>query len=356
MIKLASRLPGFLRTMYSLRRGRVVLPRMLTYTVSFSCNARCIMCDSWKMDSPDELQAEEIERIFSQLPAMDFVRLTGGEPFVRKDLLEIAHLAQQKLKPFVIHVTTNGFLTGRIIEFCEKRKRTAPLALLVSLDGTKEKHNHIRGRESAWDAATATLRALAPRRRELRLSIAVNQTIVDADGAEEHRRLGELLREWKIDHNAVIAYKDSATYSLIREREVAPSSAGEYTTWGEFPREQLTALLDRLEHDAKNLPIVSRIAKRYYLRGIRNRLLHHRGDPNPRCAALNATLRMYPNGDVPTCQFNSRIAGNLRAQTFQEIWNSDVMRAQREWVRKCPGCWAEREVLPNAIYSGSILK
>ncbi|MCC6547342.1 radical SAM protein [Candidatus Sumerlaeota bacterium] len=339
----------------SVHRGTVAPPRMLTYTVSFSCNARCIMCDSWKMDSPNELTTDEVSRIFDQLPELDFVRLTGGEPFVRKDMLELANLTQRKLKPFVLHVTTNGFLTSRIMEFCEKRDRTTPLAILVSLDGTKTKHNHVRGRESAWDTATATLRAIAPRRRELAVSLAVNQTIVDAESAREYRKLGKLLADWQIDHNAVIAYKDSATYSQQRDQDVAPTSAGEFTTWGQFTREELLELLSQLDNDAGKLPFVNRLAKRYYLRGIRNRLLHHRGAPNPRCAALNATLRIFPNGDVPTCQFNSRIVGNLRRQTFQEVWNCDAMRDQRQWVRKCPGCWAECEVLPNAIYSGDIL-
>ncbi|MBK9138697.1 MAG: hypothetical protein IPM17_08045 [Verrucomicrobia bacterium] len=30
------------------RRYEVGLPRYLTYLVTFTCNARCIMCDSWK--------------------------------------------------------------------------------------------------------------------------------------------------------------------------------------------------------------------------------------------------------------------------------------------------------------------
>ena len=79
------RLLSFLRDAWRNRRGTRTLPRFLTYTVTFGCNARCIMCDSWKMPSPDDLSFAEIERIFQQLPRMDAVRLTGGEPFVRRD-------------------------------------------------------------------------------------------------------------------------------------------------------------------------------------------------------------------------------------------------------------------------------
>ena len=118
------------------------------------------------------------------------------------------------LRPRFLHVTTNGFLTERVVEFCEKRKRSAPLHLLVSLDGTREKHNEVRGRETAWEMAMATIQALAPRQRELRVKLAVNQTIVDGAGASEHRKLRELLQPLGVCLNAVVAYDMSATYSV----------------------------------------------------------------------------------------------------------------------------------------------
>jgi MoaA/NifB/PqqE/SkfB family radical SAM enzyme len=101
-------------------------------------------------------------------------------------------------------------------------------------------------------------------------------------------------------------------------------------------------------------PFLERIAKRYYLRGLAHRLLKHEGKPNPPCVALNSHLRLFPNGDVPTCQFNSKVVGNLRRQTFAEVWRGLKAREMREWVRRCPGCWAECEVLPSALYTGSL--
>ena len=78
---------------------------------------------------------------------MHAVRLAGGEPFVRRDLLDIAHLAQDRLRPLVLHVTTNGFLTNRIVKFCEGRRQDVPLSLLVSVDGMGGKHNKVRSHE-----------------------------------------------------------------------------------------------------------------------------------------------------------------------------------------------------------------
>ncbi|MFM1941436.1 MAG: Cyclic pyranopterin monophosphate synthase [Verrucomicrobiota bacterium] len=330
------------------------MPRFLTYIVTFTCNARCIMCDSWKKPSPDDLTLGEIKRIFEQLPQMDVVRLSGGEPFARMDLLHIAHLAQEHLRPLQLHVTSNGFLTDRIVRFCEERRKDVPLQLLISLDGMEAKHNEVRGRETAWLTATRTLEQLAGRRRELGLSLAVNQTIVDAEGARDYRKLNRFLKGLGIRHHVVMAYDVSATYNLQEELDAAPRAQGDFATFGEFRREEVSALWEEVEEDVRTWPLPERLAKSYYIRGIRNRVMGGLGDPNPPCVALNAHLRILPNGDVPTCQFNTKRVGNLRSSSFESIWFGDRAGKQRSWVKACPGCWAECEVLPNAIYTGDL--
>lgn len=347
---------GLLRTLGQERARRAATPRFMTYIVTFSCNARCIMCDSWKKDSPDDLTLPEIERIFGGLPQMDALRLSGGEPFVRRDLLDIAHLAQEKLRPYFLHVTTNGFLTDRIVRFCEERRRDVPLWLLISVDGVGEKHNEVRGHPKAWDYVMRTIRELSPRRKELRLQIAVNQTVVDAEGARHYLELRNLLRPYGVRNNMVMAYDASATYSLEREIELAPKELGEFLTFGDFGRREIGRLLEDVESGLRDEPYFVRLAKRYYLDGLRHRLLEGRGEPNPPCVALSSHLRLLPNGDVPVCQFNSRTVGNLRRQSFEEVWWGEEIEPKRDWVRACPGCWAECEVLPNAVYTGDIWK
>jgi MoaA/NifB/PqqE/SkfB family radical SAM enzyme len=338
------------------RLGRTDRPRLLTYVVTFRCNARCVMCDSWRKDGEGELTLAEIERIYRQLPPLHAVRLTGGEPFVRKDFADIAALTQSILRPALLHVTTNGFLTDRIVAFCEQRARAVPLRLLVSIDGVGDKHDQVRCRRGAWDQAMATVRALAPRQQELGLHLAVNQTVVDAASARDYPRLRDILKPLGVRNQVVVAYEASATYSLDREREIRPASPGAFSTFGDLGRDDLGALFDEIERDLPDYPLPDRVAKRYYLDGIRSRLLAGEATPRPRCVALGAHLRLYPNGDVPTCQFNSRRVGNLAREPFAEVWGRESTEKQRAWVRDCPGCWAECEVLPNALYSGDLLR
>jgi MoaA/NifB/PqqE/SkfB family radical SAM enzyme len=351
-----TRILSYFRTVHRRRKNLPDLPRFLTYTVTFRCNARCVMCDSWKKSSNDELSIQEVDRIFSQLPEMDAVRLTGGEPFLRSDLLEIMDSAQDKLNPFLLHITTNGLLTERIVRFCEQREKRRPLQLLVSIDGLEDAHDRIRGCSGAWDKAVRTIRELAPRRKDLNLRIAVNQTIVDAEGIAEYRRLHDLFGLYDIRVHAVLAYDGSAIYSSRYVINVAPTAEGEFMPFGSFRPLQLGTLLAEQDNDISDFPLVERIAKRYYWSGIQNRLLADNGYPDPRCVALNAHLRLFPDGRVPTCQFNTESVGNLRHSKFKDVWFGSLIAKQRSWVSQCPGCWAECEVIPNAVYSGDFLK
>ncbi len=330
-------------------------PRLLTYIVTYTCNARCIMCDSWKMNGKEDLTIPEIENTFKQLPKLDVVRLTGGEPFVRKDIAEIYKLSEEYLSPKFYQITTNGFLTRRIVNFLESRPRKKKLYLLISLDGTEKVHNYIRGKETAYENVIETLKELSKRHSELNVSLSINQTIVNKSGVSEYRKLRRITSKLKVQHQVVFAYETSATYSLDREIEIEQNSSDSYKTFGDFQRRDLESFFEMLEKDTKNMNFLNRVSKSYYIKGLKNRLLSNGRTPNPRCVALTKHLRIFPNGDIPTCQFNSKIAGNLRQNSFREIWFGQAARQQRDWVYKCPGCWAECEQLPNAIYTGDII-
>jgi len=341
------------RSIQSARAGAVQSPRVLTHTLTFGCNAKCVMCDSWKLPTKGDLALAEIAMIYQDLPPMDVVRLTGGEPFVRKDFSEIYGLALSKLRPLFMHVSSNGFLTDRIVDFCCQRDRRVPLELAISIDGIAEYHNEIRGNSRAFDLAWSTLNALNDRRKELNLSLVVNQTIVNNAGLDQYELMHDRLEQLGIEHHVVIAYKESATYSLERERRLDIQT--EYNSVDDLDEEKLFDLLRKAEARAHGLPFHRRWMRIYYLRGARERLRGNKKTNNPPCQALHTHLRLFPNGDVPVCQFNSQSVGNLNRQSFDEVWKSVAAAEQRKWVRRCDGCWAECEVAPTAVYTLDLL-
>lgn len=314
------------------------------------------MCDSWRKPAALELSLAEIEKAFDKLPQMDGVRLSGGEPFLRNDFDQIVFLIQNKLRPLFVHVTTNGLLTDRIVAFCEKRDKDIPLQMLVSLDGFGDKHNEIRGIKTAWKRTTETLRTLAPRQKALNLQIGINQTLVDSDCLEQYKKVRDFLAPLGLRNYLVIAYNKSATYSIDSESDLSPHQPAAFSCFGHIEQTHLQNLFDTLAHDIDRYPMMERLMKSYYTEGIRARLLHSQASPNPPCIALDSHIRINPDGTIPTCQFNGTAVGNLHEAPFQDIWYSELARQQREWVLRCPGCWAECEVLPSAVYSGDILR
>lgn len=139
---------------YLFGKGRVRELREVCIEVTFRCNCRCRMCPLYGIQTGggkqltesikpnDELTIEEFKRLFNDLKSLgtESINLSGGEPFVRKDILEIAKLAKEA--GLRVSFTTNG---GVITE--ETARELVKLEvdnITISLDGPKEIHENIR--------------------------------------------------------------------------------------------------------------------------------------------------------------------------------------------------------------------
>ena len=124
-----------------------------TVIVTYRCNAKCNMCDCWKDPSrpENEIQMDVIKK----LPEMAFTNITGGEPFIRKDLPEIVEELYKKSDRIVI--STNGYFTDRIIELCKKFPK---LGIRISIEGLEDTNNAIRGLPDGWNRGYQTLKTL----------------------------------------------------------------------------------------------------------------------------------------------------------------------------------------------------
>ena len=99
-----------------------------TVIVTYRCNARCTMCNRYKAPSRPE---EEITLdAIRKLPKMYFTNITGGEPFIRRDLSDIVRELYKKSDRIVI--STNGFFTDRIISLA---KEFPHVGIRISIEG-----------------------------------------------------------------------------------------------------------------------------------------------------------------------------------------------------------------------------
>ncbi len=135
-------------------RKQKSMPKEMCIIVTYRCNAKCNMCNVWNHPTKarDEITVDDIEKLPSGLR---FVNITGGEPFVRKDLGDIIEVVRNKTKRIVI--STNGFFTDRILKLVEKYP---DLGIRISIEGLQNNNDFIRGIPDGFDRGLRTLLSL----------------------------------------------------------------------------------------------------------------------------------------------------------------------------------------------------
>jgi MoaA/NifB/PqqE/SkfB family radical SAM enzyme len=307
-----------------------------------------------------EMSVADVDRVFEKIGPLDVVRLTGGEPFLREDFADIAAAVARRSQPMVLHVTTNGSFPDRVAAFVEAFDVPYRLHLMVSLDGMNEVHDRSRGPDVTFDLALETIQRLVQLRERRGVSVSVNHTVISAESLDDHARIEERMRSLGVDVHSVLAYAESSMYAIkLRgkkaEHLIVPQG---YPLHPDLQGADVLAFVDReLASTASMRDPATRIGKRYYLEGLRARLAGETDpQPKPRCVALRSHIRILPDGRVPVCQFNTETIGSLLDQSLEELWGSDEAVASRGWVDRCPGCWAECEVVPNAVYTADVLR
>ena len=125
-----------------------------------------------------DLSAEEWRGVFRQLKSLDLVKILGGEPFVRKDIVEILEGVRDIVDPYILQLTTNGMLTRKTIEAIDAVAWPG-LQLRISVDGTEKTHDKMRGVEGSWKLVTKTARQVAELKAKYGFNFGINFAITD---------------------------------------------------------------------------------------------------------------------------------------------------------------------------------
>lgn len=142
------------------------MPLNLIYFVTSKCNARCRHCFYWRKLNTDveELDLEAIEKVARSIPDLLALSLTGGEPFLRSDLAEIASLFSRFTKVANIQIPSNGILTDSIFrttkEILKKCHKDIRIVVGISIDDFATEHDTIREVEGCFQKAVETIKQL----------------------------------------------------------------------------------------------------------------------------------------------------------------------------------------------------
>ena len=127
----------------------------VAYFVTAQCNFRCDHCFNWKdlkSEKKDTITIEELKTFTKSLPKLIRVLLTGGEPFLRKDLDEVCYAFYKNNDVKHISIPTNLSLPNTIL-MVEKILKKCPgiyLNISPSLDNLKEKRDKFVHRKNSF--------------------------------------------------------------------------------------------------------------------------------------------------------------------------------------------------------------
>ncbi len=134
---------------------KTVHPQLVNIKLVENCNARCITCDYWRTYDRSLIETERAKSLFKELHILDIknLRLTGGEPLLRKDLFEVLGACGNNWFKKVI-LATNGLLLSH---FADKINESIITQVTVSLDAVGERNDRIRGIKGYYDKVINSL-------------------------------------------------------------------------------------------------------------------------------------------------------------------------------------------------------
>lgn len=301
-------------------------PSSLTFFVTNACNMQCRHCvysPGLATPGPEELSGTEVKAIMRAIPECEHIIITGGEPFLRTDLLEICAVMQSKKR--VLRICTNGTMGDVIITSMRELQKMdfKAINLQVSCEADASEHDALRG-SGTFSKTVATLRLLRP---------LINKKV--------HVVIASMLT------SRTRSYID-ACVSLAQEFSMPllfiPMHTSNKNTWG------LNAdLINAHQAEAESLVpqpddiayVARKTARTACMRDEHKDLLtmalavvHDRCDAD--CYAGKIEGVLYANGDVGLCELTVPI-GNIRDHDymFAKLWRSQKAEDMRAMIKGC---------------------
>ncbi|MBA3638737.1 MAG: radical SAM protein [Acidobacteriota bacterium] len=316
------------------------LPAGAVYEATMRCNLHCEFCyvgdflnieGEWRT----EMDLDALRKAFPQQD--DFqVSLTGGEIFMRKDILSVMDLFREKGYACG-YLTTNGTIITP-----ERAEALADLAaagflkhISVSIDGPKERHDVARGLKGTFDRTTAGLRLLqeAARRKNAPLRVSINTTVAheSLDALDEMVDVAQELGVDAIGLNHLMFSTPEEVAETVRLLGVDdPSVIATFVTQDpgldiERVRTKVAALQEKCRQ--RNVlfdyrpKVHPQLIENYYTPGAKL---------EGRCLYPFLQARVSFSGKVYFCPFIRVEVGDLHEQSLEEIWNGDKLVDMRK--------------------------
>ena len=291
-------------------------PIQLTFFLTRRCNARCPFCFYLQGADPapaagEELDLDEIERLARSLGSLLWLAFSGGEVYLREDLVEISRVFYARNRPAIMLLPTNGLLPELIRERTERILAECPrsvVALKLSLDGLGAEHDALRATPGGFERVMQSYRLLAPLlERHSNFELGINTVFC----AQNQDRMDEI-----IDFVAGLPRPPAHTISLVRGRLRDPGYA--QVDIGKYAR-AAARLAERLRGGSAPLYRFRGARVKAAQDNLQRRLICRTFAAGARqiaCYAGRLNLVLGETGEVYPCETRSESFGNVRAHGY----------------------------------------
>jgi len=315
-------------------------PPFLILFINSLCNMRCEHCFYWKqLNQRDDLTFQEIVALSEELGPIENLNLSGGEPFLRKEFDAICRQFIRKNGVKEIYVPTNGWYTDKTIRMIRGVLEEPSLKLFgveLSLDGMPAFHDEFRKAPNSFRRAMQTYDALAALQKEdPRLQIHAISTATEWN-MREIKQLTTFLYDrcpQMTHHNLAIIRGDRKNPTLKGPAMQEYRDLYSYIRrlWADREQARYGSIVEPMLQWAK---LKAAEQERQFIA----------------CRAGVLTAVIHANGDVAVCEQRPPI-GNLRKNSFREIWHSHHAGEVRESIgRKECYCTNEIFMWPSIVF------
>jgi molybdenum cofactor biosynthesis enzyme MoaA len=201
----------------------------LIFFVTNICNLKCgFCCYADHLNKTPDVSFDNIKKMSRTIGKFRALLISGGEPFLRKDLDEILVLFASDNGVSNIYIPTNGYFLERTERICAsylERVQHVTLTLSFSIDAMEASHNAVRGGKNTFQKACETLGRMSERSREHpNLRLRVNSVVTPDNIRESQHVIDYFFQNYRVDeHNLEIVRGDSHDHQEFdRLQGIAP--------------------------------------------------------------------------------------------------------------------------------------
>lgn len=331
----------------------------LNFAVTYKCNSRCLTCNIWEIYKKypkkikNELTLDEICAIFnnsSYLSGIQGINLTGGEPVLRKDFVDLCGFFVEKYPNINLGISTNGLLSQILLNKLEQLVELYdPLLenihLSLSLDGIGETHDEMRGIPGNYEKVLEMIKSVKLTFPNMKQSLSFTIT---------PKNYKEILKVYELSKSMEIGF--GIQFAQINESFYLNSEKS--FEWDTSKLNDIRNMIHQIISDVKSRQnTLHKLVdlNQYFMRNMVN-FQKNKWDNLNSCYSGTHSGFLDPYGNVYPCIMLDEKMGNALETNFDDLWLSENARNIRSHIEeKNCRCWTPCEAFKSLSRNPKLL-